>query len=901
MLFQFGSLWSISYFFIFEFYAKHTMIRTFITSLLLLLFFCSTKLQADQHFQKLHKYTTEHGIANNTIHSIFQDSTGRIWIGSMNGLCTYNGKEFISFQNTDSLKSNTIIFIGQIDKNQLLLGTKNGNYIFSILEENFTKIHLPENENSPATALFRINNKTFIGSKKGIYKYNTQKREGKKIAQISITCKQVSPENKVLLGTNGDGIWEANLNNDKLKLTPVFKTLANEQIKAMHFKEGGTLLVLSKKGLWLADKNETKLIISGSFSSLEVSQQNEILLGTKGHFIQQVYQSNNQFSLKNYIKQDNEVFNDYFDAHINILFKDDSGVIWIGTNRAGVDRIDRKKITFTKYKSKAQSQAAEAGYINALTQSEDGKIWVGTSGKGLFLLNKAKEELLPVKVLNIDTDSLYIEALLQHNNKLYIGTRHHGIITANYPPQNFSEVKISGHIFSSEAGLEKNNYIYSLKNFNNRLYINSSKGTFKYDFGTDKMVKTDSLPSLNIEIDSLNNKWILSYNMNLFFNQTQVKLETEVSDILLSNNQGVWVPTLKGLALIDSENKTPVFFNPPEKVIEFTSIREDQQGHFWLGSRMGIYRFDPQSRIFSAYQIPGGAKANSFNHGKILQTEQGEFFWGSNDGLVAIKPSTVDYLPMARFEIERNSKNSAIFEVYNYSFNHQEDNSIAYQFSHPDSLWHLIPANSSRLDFSQIEKGSYTINISVVNADGLFNKAYQSFNFDIKNSNKSSLSWLLLVIIGLIGAVIIILKRKQNPIPFDETEYSTSIETPEDKIYKEWMRDDFMQKAIEIIEGSISNTSFGVNELYESMQMSKSNFYRKLKIITDLSPNELIRFIRLRKSAQLLILPDLSVNEIAYEVGFNTPSYFTRCFKQQFGIAPSEYKEYYESLCSVVK
>lgn len=521
------------------------MIRAFITSLFLLLIFCSTKLQADQYFQKFHKYTTEHGIANNTINSVFQDSTGCLWIGTNEGLSTYKGNEFISFKNTNSLNANTILFIDQINQNQLLLGTLNGNYIFSILEENFTKIHLPENENSPATALFRINNKTFIGSKKGIYEYNTQKREEKKTSDISISCKQVSPENKVLLGTNGDGIWEANLKSDKLKLTPVFTTLANEQIKDIHFKEEGTLLVLSEKGLWFADKNETKFVISGSFSSLEVSQQNEVLLGTYGHFIQQVCQSNNQFKLKNYIKQNNEIFNDYFDAHINVLFKDNSGVIWIGTNRAGVDRIDRKKITFTKYKSKAQDQAAEAGYINALTQSENGNIWVGTSGKGLFLLNKAKEELLPVKVLNIDTDSLYIEALLQHNNKLYIGTRHHGIITANYPPQNFSEVKISGHIFSSETGLEKNDYIYSLKNFDNQLYINSSKGTFKYDFGTNKMVKIDSLPSLNIEIDSLNNKWILSYNMNLFFNQTQVKLETEVSDILLSNNQGIWVPTLK--------------------------------------------------------------------------------------------------------------------------------------------------------------------------------------------------------------------------------------------------------------------------------------------------------------------------------------------------------------------
>jgi len=900
MFFQFGRLGTSLIFLSLSFYAKHTMIRLFLTSLFLLLFFCSPKLQADQHFQKFHKYTTEHGISNNTIRSIFQDSTGRMWIGSLEGLSTYNGSEFISYLNTDSLDLNAIVFIDQINKDQLLLGTNKENYVFSISEENFTKINLSDKENSPATALFQIENKIYIGSKKGIFEYDEQTQSGQKVHQSPISCKQLSPENKILLGTSENGIWEAHLKEDKLILSPAFPTLRNEQIIAIHFKGNNTPVILSKKGLWLDDKNEIKLIISDSFSSLEISQQDEVLLGTHGQFIQQVNKTNGQLVLKDYIKQDNEIFNDYFDAHVNVLFKDYSGVIWIGTTRAGLDRIDRKKITFNKYKSQSQTYDPEAGYINALTQSEDGKIWVGTSGKGLYLLDKAKDELLPLKILNQNMDNLYIEALLQNNNKLYIGTRYHGIIAAEYPPQNFNQIKISGQVFSSEAGLEKDDYIYSLKNFNNQLFISSSKGTFKYDFSTKNIVKIDSLPSLNIEIDSLNNKWILSYDMALFFNQTQIKLETEVSDILLSKNRGVWVATSKGLALIENENKTPIFFNPPDKVIEFTSIREDFQGHFWLGSRMGIYRFNPENKIFSTYQIPGGAKANSFNHGKILQTSEGEFFWGSNDGLVSIKPSSDDYLPKAQFEIGRqNKENSAVFEVNNYSFNHQENNSIAYQFSHPDSIWHLIPKNNSTLNFSQLEKGSYTIHVSAVNADGLMNMDYQSLNFHIKSTSK--LNWWLLVFIGLTGAIVIFLKRKQSPLSSEETENKLPIETAEDKIYHEWMRDDFMQKSIEIIEENLSNTSFGVNELYAAMQMSKSNFYRKLKTITDLSPNELIRFIRLQKSTQLLIGPDLSVNEIAYEVGFNTPSYFTRCFKQQFGIAPSEYKEHYDSLYSVVE
>ena len=85
-----------------------------------------------------------------------------------------------------------------------------------------------------------------------------------------------------------------------------------------------------------------------------ISQHNEILLGTYGDFVQQVYKQGEKYALKDYIDRDNEIFNDFYDAQINTLYKDCSGSIWIGTNRAGLDRIDRKKITYRKFESSIQ-------------------------------------------------------------------------------------------------------------------------------------------------------------------------------------------------------------------------------------------------------------------------------------------------------------------------------------------------------------------------------------------------------------------------------------------------------------------------------------------------------------------------------------------------------------------
>ena len=89
--------------------------------------------------------------------------------------------------------------------------------------------------------------------------------------------------------------------------------------------------------------------------------------------------------------------------------------------------------------------------------------------------------------------------------------------------------------------------------------------------------------------------------------------------------------------------------------------------------------------------------------------------------------------------------------------------------------------------------------------------------------------------------------------------------------------------------GFLSDSEFKVHEFSEEMALSHSQLYRKLQALINQSPNEFIRTTRLHKAAQLLAKHSANVSEIAYEVGFNNPSYFAECFKKQFGVLPSEY------------
>ncbi|MFT3827263.1 MAG: two-component regulator propeller domain-containing protein [Chitinophagaceae bacterium] len=99
----------------------------------------------------------------------------------------------------------------------------------------------------------------------------------------------------------------------------------------------------------------------------------------------------------------------------------------------------------------------------------------------------------------------------------------------------------------------------------------------------------------------------------------------------------------------------------------------------------------------------------------------------------------------------------------------------------------------------------------------------------------------------------------------------------------------FILKALEVVEKNMSNADFSVEEMSKALCMSRVALYKKLLSLTGKTPIEFIRSIRLKRAAQLLEKSQLTVAEIAYEVGFNNPKYFARYFKTEFNVLPSAY------------
>ena len=137
-----------------------------------------------------------------------------------------------------------------------------------------------------------------------------------------------------------------------------------------------------------------------------------------------------------------------------------------------------------------------------------------------------------------------------------------------------------------------------------------------------------------------------------------------------------------------------------------------------------------------------------------------------------------------------------------------------------------------------------------------------------------------------------ILKQRIENIISNRAQYRDMLNKDAQALKKLKYKDAFIQQVSEIIEKNSGNTNLTVEMLADILKISTVQLYRKTKGAIHKSPNEFIRFIRLNMAAQKLILEhDKTIAEVAFEVGFNDPAYFSRCFKKQFDISPSSFQQ----------
>ena len=99
-----------------------------------------------------------------------------------------------------------------------------------------------------------------------------------------------------------------------------------------------------------------------------------------------------------------------------------------------------------------------------------------------------------------------------------------------------------------------------------------------------------------------------------------------------------------------------------------------------------------------------------------------------------------------------------------------------------------------------------------------------------------------------------------------------------------------VEKFRKLVDENLMSDKLNIPFLCEQLGMSQTTFFRKMKNVLDVSPNDYIRIARIERAAKVLLeRDDVRISDVAYEFGFSSPSYFTRCFIQHYGMSPKDY------------
>ena len=122
-----------------------------------------------------------------------------------------------------------------------------------------------------------------------------------------------------------------------------------------------------------------------------------------------------------------------------------------------------------------------------------------------------------------------------------------------------------------------------------------------------------------------------------------------------------------------------------------------------------------------------------------------------------------------------------------------------------------------------------------------------------------------------------------------QKQFQQTVEINPSEVQITSMDEKLIKKAVAVVEANLAEAGFSVEELSKELAMSRVYLYKKMMAITGKSPIEFIRIIRLKRGAQLLEKSQMSIAEVAYEVGFNNPRYFSKYFKEEYGMLPTAF------------
>ncbi|MCL7762503.1 ATP-binding protein [Polaribacter sp. Z014] len=670
-----------------------------------------TQAQDNIYFEHI---TTQDGLSQNDVNSIYQDKQGYMWFGTHDGLNKYDGYNFTTYnlnqQNPKSINSNLIFTITGDDNNNLWIGTSgSGLNFFNRSLEEFTHFKHDENNiNSIASNTVRYvfkdsKNRLWICTYNGLDLLDlNESLSSIKFKHITIASSETSVKVKKLKSLT---IFEDSNNNVWVGTDEgLFKLIEDENGKTSHFEkikvklnniksikeDKGRLFFGANSGLYVLDlKNpsyEPHLIWRKDYKySINhiLFVNNQLWAGSASGLIlfdNSGTQRNPKFSKIITYKASQK--NGISKNTITSLFKDRTGIVWVGTNGGGINKFYPGKKQFKHVKNTPDPKSLSYDKVRAIYEDSNGSLWVGTEGGSLNMLPKQADKnnyygfIKFPKINNVFT----IDELKRGDKKiLLLGEGSNGTNLQQLDitdPDNIKKIefndfsKIKGSIFSILEDSDKNIWIGTYNNGINRSLYNSQTKSYKNDVLTFDYKDSLSVPShliRNILEDKKGNIWFGTGDGLCVLSKTEKTKDKPKFTIYKSNADDInsishnyilelfesekgdlWIGTFGGgfNKYVPATDSTKVKFisyktenGLPNNVVK--GILEDDDHDLWISTNKGLSKFNENSETFMNYDVNDGLQDDEFQELARCKRKNGQLLFGGVNGFNVFEPKDI--------------------------------------------------------------------------------------------------------------------------------------------------------------------------------------------------------------------------------------------------------------------
>ncbi len=617
-------------------------------------------------------YSQEHGLSNNQIHCILQDSKGWIWIGTSQGVCRFDGYRFTVFKNdpddSTSLKGNLVRVIYEDRKGQLWVGTENGGLNkFDREKESFQHLFY---HGEPAllkdvsvTAVMEDNQRNiWVGTESNLYKIDGEGSltvvKPSNLPDFSEYFRVIRTDitGRMWIGTNR-GVYLYHSDTNLAEKVNFSGSLANAEIWEILPDQDGTVLIGTYAGgMYLVNSKtlESRHMVidpdnerSNTVRAISKDPNGKFWIGTRGGLY--LYDIRKGVNAKYY--HDDREQKSLINNSILCISKDAKGNIWIGT-RQGLNLLIEERINIQGFKSMlGDNRYLNNSEIYAFWMDVQGKIWIGTENGGVNILDRKTgrfDYLVPQKNNKNSLSSSCIKAIVEdvHGN-LWIGTYLGGLDLYNRQTGTFKHFRNDP---SNSNSLSDNRVWSLLKDSNNDIWVGTSRGIDKYDPQTGGFIHNNNLVNgqqVNwIAEDKDQCLWIGANDLIIYNpkNQKIIRLNESTRLMLEDSKNRFWLTTLShGIALFSKEKGVIKYYNEKSGLAnnQALAILEDDEHFLWISTTRGLSKFDPETERFHNFSTKNGFQNDQFTYGAAFKLPTGELMFGGISGFNIFDPAKI--------------------------------------------------------------------------------------------------------------------------------------------------------------------------------------------------------------------------------------------------------------------